>query len=226
MLLGPGRGSVGGSLVGYLTGIDIIDPLKYGTLFSRFLSPGRQGLPDIDLDMPRSQRPDGLKYMTARFTHDNVCAIGTLNRLGPKQALRDLGRAMQIPYADVNIMSEHIADVEAMRDPDDPDQEDLSWGELVERKGGDLLPWAQKYPELFTKLGEMTGLIRHSGVHAAGILVSGTPLLGAVPMRRTKNSVITTQFDMWEIELLGGCKNDLLGIQHLDVLSRGPSDDL
>lgn len=219
MLLGPGRGSVGGSLVGYLTGIDIIDPLKYGTLFSRFLSPGRKSLPDIDLDMPRSQRPDGLKYMTARFGHENVCAIGTLNRLGPKQALRDLGRAMQIPYADLNIISEHVAEVEAMRDPDDPDQEELTWGELVERKGGDLLPWAQKYPELFAKLGEMTGLIRHFGVHAAGILASGVPLRGGVPLRRTKNKVITTQFDMTEVEELGGCKNDLLGINHLDTLS-------
>src|SRR4029077_9703457 len=121
------------------------DPLKYGTLFSRFLSPGRKGLPDIDLDMPRSQRPDGLKYMAARFNHENVCAIGTLNRNGPKATLRDLSRAMQIPLSDVNLMAEHIDQVEAMRDPDDPDAEELTWGELVERKGGELVSWAQKY---------------------------------------------------------------------------------
>lgn len=223
MLLGPGRGSVGGSLVGYLCGIHIIDPIKYGTLFSRFLSPGRKGLPDVDMDLPRSQRPDALKYMTARFGHDNVCAIGTLNRLGPKQALRDLGRALHIPFADINLMSEHIAEVEAMRDPNDPDQGELTWGELIELKGGALRPYAQQYPLLFEKLAEFVspeGLIRHYGVHAAGTLSSGVPLMGKVPLRRNpKTNVITTQFDMWEVEELGGVKNDLLGIRHLDTLS-------
>lgn len=222
MLLGPARGSVGGSLVGYLLGIHIIDPIKYGTLFSRFMSPGRKDYPDIDIDLPRSQRPDALGYIGARFGHDHVCAIGTLSRSGPKATLKDLGRAMQIPYTDLNMMSEHIESVEAMRDPNDPDQEDLTWGELIERKGGELRPWATKYPELFermTKFLDPKGLIRHPGVHAAGTLVSGVPLRGRVAMRRTKNKLITTQFDMWEIEELGGIKIDLLGIRHLDTLS-------
>lgn len=223
MLLGPGRGSVGGSLVAYLCGIDIIDPVKYGTLFSRFLSPGRKGLPDVDMDVPRSQRPDALKYFTARFGQDNVCAIGTLSRNGPKAILKDLGRAMHIPFADLNTMSAHIEEVEAMRDSDDPDEEDLTWGDLIERKGGELTPWAQRYPELFERLGSFLtpkGPVRHAGVHAAGVLVSSVPLRGAVPLRRNpKTKVISTQFDMWEVEELGGVKLDLLGIRHLDTLS-------
>jgi DNA polymerase III subunit alpha len=219
LLLGPARGSVGGSLVAYLLGIDIIDPIKYGTLFSRFLSPGRQGLPDIDVDVPQSQRPDALKYLSARFGHENVCAIGTLSRSGAKQTLRDLGKALQVPYSDINIMADHIAEVESFIDQDDFDAEDITWGDIVARKGGDLRPWALKYPRLFEKMGDMTKKIRHSGVHAAGVLVSSIPIMGAVPTRRTKNKVITTQFDMWEIEELGGVKLDLLGIRHLDTLS-------
>ena len=229
-LLGPGRGSVGGSLVGYLTGIDLIDPLKYGTLFSRFLSPGRKGLPDIDLDVPRSKRKDMLGYFPKRFGAENVCAIGTLIRSGPKATLRDLGRALKINTtpqgnADLNAISEHIADVERMRDPNNPDEAELTWQELIDRKGGELRQWKVKYPKLFELMQDMAGLARQSGVHAAGILVvdSSTPLLGAVPMRtrkhNTKEEIITTQFDMNEVELLGGVKLDILGIRHLDTLS-------
>jgi DNA polymerase-3 subunit alpha len=224
LLIGPGRGSVGGSLVAYLIGIDIIDPVKYGTLFSRFLSPGRKGLPDIDVDVPQSQRPEALDYLQARFQRENTCIIGTLNRNGPKQTLRDLARALKITErpegrTDIDTISQHIEEVERLRDPNDPDAGDLTYAELVERKGHELAPYASKYPKLFEHLGEMTGLARHSGVHPAGILISTEPLLGRVPLRRTKKKVLTTQLDMWEVEFLGGVKLDLLGIRHLDTLS-------
>lgn len=219
LVVGPGRGSVGGSLVAYLIGITVIDPIKYGTLFSRFLSPGRKGLPDIDVDIQQSERPDALKYLFKRFRAPNVCIIGTLSRNGPKQTLRDLGRALKTPRQDIEAMSTHIAEVERLRDPTDPDAEDLTWGELVERKGHELAPYAQHHPTLFRLGGELTGLARHSGVHPAGILVSSDPLLGRVPTRRTKKKVVTTQFDMHEVEFLGGIKLDLLGIRHLDTLA-------
>lgn len=223
ILIGPGRGSVGGSLVAYLTGIDTIDPIKYGTLFSRFLSPGRQGLPDVDVDVPQSRRKDMLAYFPRRFGEDNVCVIGTLSRNGPKATLKDVGRALKVPYSDLEAISEHIADVERMKDPHDPDEAELTWEELIDRKGGELRPWKAKHPQLFAKLEEMSGLIRHSSVHAAGILVSSVPLMGAMPMRTRHHGkpgeVVTTQFDMWEVEELGGVKNDMLGIRHLDTLS-------
>lgn len=224
MLVGAGRGSVGGSLVGYLTGIDIIDPLKYGTLFSRFLTPERKSLPDIDLDVPQSQRPDALKYFRARFGEGNVCAIGTISRNGPKKTVKDLGRAFGITklpggYADLDAINEHIEEVERMKDPHNPDESELTWEELIERKGGALVPYRAKYPQLFAKIEEMVGLARHAGVHASGILISSTPLLGTAPTRRTNDKRIATQFDMWEIEELGGVKFDLLGIRHLDTLS-------
>lgn len=232
ILLGPGRGSVGGSLVAYLTGIDTIDPIKYGTLFSRFLSPGRQGLPDVDVDVPQSRRKDMLGYFPKRFGADNVCVIGTLSRNGPKQTVKDLGRALGIAkapggWADLEAINEHIEEVKRwqaeMRSDDVDAPEEITWEELIEKKGGALRPYQQKYPELFAKMEEMTGLARHSSVHAAGILVSSVPLLGAIPMRTRHHNkpeeVITTQFDMWEVEELGGVKNDMLGIRHLDTLS-------
>jgi DNA polymerase-3 subunit alpha len=227
-LIGPGRGSVGGTLVGYLTGIDGIDPIKYGTLFSRFLSPGRKGFPDIDVDVSQKNRPDLLKYLFKRFGEDNACIIGTLSHNGPKSTIKDVGRALGITklpggYTDLQAISDHIEEVvhwqKQMRADDVDADEDISWEDLIEKKGGALLPYKQRYPELFSKVEEMVGLVRHSGVHAAGVLVSNKPLLGAIPLRRTKNKVITTQFDMWEVEELGGVKLDLLGIRHLDTLS-------
>lgn len=219
LLIGPGRGSVGGSLVAYLTGIDIIDPIKYKTLFSRFLSPGRKGLPDIDIDVPQSQRKDILAFLRKRYGDDQVVSIGTMNRNGPKAAIKDLGRALKVPLADLNAINDHIEDVERLKDPNNPDEEDLTWGELIERKGGKLRPYQQKYPGLFAKVEELIGIIRNSSVHASGVLISAEPILGRVPLRATKNKAITTQFDMWDVEALGGVKFDWLGLRHLDTLS-------
>lgn len=198
ILVGPGRGSAGGSLVAFLTGIHLVDPLRYGTLFSRFLSPGRKLPPDIDVDIPQSYRPDALEYFRARFGQDNVCAIGTVNRSGVKQVLKDLGRAQDIPFTELQKISDLL----------DEDWEDSE----------DLKPWRGRYPDLFAHLSSLTGIARHSGVHASGVLIASDPIHGRVPLRRTKNKVFTTQFEMDEVELLGGVKFDWLGLRHLDTL--------
>ena len=215
MLVGPGRGSAGGSLVAYLLGITTIDPIRYGLLFSRFLSAGRKGFPDIDCDFPQSLRPGLKEYLAVRYGQDHVCAIGTLTRSQPKAILKDLGRAMNIPMSDLIAMSKIIEGVKSI-ESDDGD-EDASWGEVVERKGGALSTWAKRYPELFDKINEMSGIIRQAGVHPSGIVVSNKPLLGSVPTR-LKNNTIATQFDMNEVEELGAIKLDLLGLRHLDTL--------
>ena len=213
LLVGPGRGSAGGSVVAWLLGITTVDPIKYGLLFSRFISPGRKGLPDIDVDVPQSRRPEMKDYFAVRYGHDHVCGIGTRSRSQARGTLADLCRVLNIAYADRKRMSDILDEVEEIEE-DSPD----SWDHILAAKGGDLAVWAQNYPKLFEKMGEMVGLARHSGTHAAGILVSAKPILGKLPTR-VKNGQTMTQFDMGEVEWLGGVKLDLLGLRHLDTLT-------
>ena len=195
VLIGPGRGSAGGSLVSYLLGITTVDPIKHGLLFERFLTHGRKGYPDIDVDVPQSRRPELREYIHARHGHDHVCSIGTLSRSGPKAALKDLCRAMKIDGGDAVKMSAIIEELEEI-DPDGaPELRDLSWDEIIERRGGDLAPWAKKYPDLFDRVRRMTGQVRQSGVHAAGVVVANVPIVGRIPTRVSKG-VTVTQFDM------------------------------
>jgi DNA polymerase-3 subunit alpha len=216
MLVGPGRGSAGGSLVAYLLGITTIDPIHYKLLFSRFLSASRKGYPDIDCDFPQSLRPGIKDYLAARYGADHVCAIGTLTRSQPKAILKDLGRAMKIPIADVIAMGKIIEGVSAIQ-ADDGTDDDASWAEIVERKGGALAEWARKYPILFERINDMAGIVRQAGVHPSGVVVSNLPILGALPTR-VKNATTATQLDMNECEELGAVKLDLLGLRHLDTL--------
>lgn len=221
--VGPGRGSGGGSLVAWLLDITAIDPIQHDLLFERFLAPSRKGYPDIDTDFPRSKRPGIKAYLEARYGGDHVCTIGTTTRNNPKAMVRDLGRALDVPYKDVNEISAIIMDAaKLVADETEETGEDVSWDTVLSERGGDLAPWARKYPELFERLGQMVGIARQSGVHPSGVLVNSEPLLGLVPMRTRKHGtpdeVTTTQFDMNEVEELGGVKFDLLGIRHLDTL--------
>jgi len=217
MLCGPGRGSAGGCLVAYLLGITSLDPIHYGLLFERFLSPGRQDWPDIDVDYPQSLRQGEKSYLEARHHEDHVCTIGTLSRSQPKALLRDLGRAMDIPLYEVNQMAKIIEQVKVIEAEVEEGDDGPSWQEVLERKGGELSQWANKYPQLFEKINEMAGTIRQSSKHASGVVVSNKPILGTIPTR-VKNKQTVTQFDMFEVELLGAVKLDLLGLRHLDTL--------
>lgn len=220
MLVGPGRGSAGGCLVAYLLGITSLDPIYYDLLFERFLSPGRKDYPDVDVDFPRDMRPNVKHYLESRHGHDHVCTIGTLTRSQPKAILKDLGRAMRIPLSDVVAMSKIVEQVKTIETEDG--DESATWEEVVERKGGELSSWASRYPVLFSKINEMTGLVRQSGVHPSGVVVSNKPLLGTIPLRTKevggKNRQLVTQLDMYEVEVLGAVKLDLLGLRHLDTL--------
>lgn len=217
MLCGPGRGSAGGCLVAYLLGVTSLDPLHYGLLFERFLSPGRQDWPDIDVDYPQSLRQGEKAYLEARHHADHVCTIGTLSRSQPKALLRDLGRAMEIPLYEVNQMAKIIEQVKMIEAEVEEGDDGPTWEEVLEKKGGELADWANKYPKLFEKINEMSGTVRQSSKHASGVVVSNKPILGTIPTR-VKNKQTVTQFDMYEVELLGAVKLDLLGLRHLDTL--------
>lgn len=220
-LCGPGRGSGGGSLVNYVLGITSLDPLKYDLMFERFLNPDRPDFPDIDVDFQKSRRGDIKEYLGARYGQANVCSIGTRSRSGPKQMLKDLCRAMKIDWADTLKMTDLIAEVDNIvpdEDELDENQQPPSWDEVLSELGGDLAPWARKYPEMFQRLEQMVGLVRQAGVHAAGVVVNTEPLLGNLPTR-VKKGVRATQFDMTEVAEMGGVKDDLLANKGLDVLA-------
>lgn len=220
-LCGPGRGSGGGSLVNYVLGITSLDPIKYDLMFERFLNPDRPDYPDIDVDFQKSQRGQVKEYLGARYGQGNVCSIGTRARSGPKQMLKDLARAMKIDFADTLKMVDLIGEVdniEVDEDELDENQQPPSWDEVLSELGGDLAPWARKYPELFQRLEQMVGLVRQAGVHAAGVVVNTEPLLGNIPTR-IKKGTRSTQFDMHEIAAMGGVKDDLLANKGLDVLA-------
>ena len=220
-LCGPGRGSGGGSLVNYVLGITSLDPIKYDLMFERFINPDRPDYPDIDVDFQKSRRAGIKDYLGARYGQDNVCSIGTRSRSGPKQMLRDLGRAMGIEWTDILKMVDLIEEVDnIVPDEDDLDenQQPPGWDEVLDELGGDLAPWARKHPLLFQRLEQMVGLVRQAGVHAAGVVVNTEPMLGNIPTR-IKKGTRSTQFDMHEIAELGGVKDDLLANKGLDVLS-------
>lgn len=206
MLVGPARGSAGGSLVAWLMDITGVDPLKYGLLFERFISPARKDWPDIDIDFPQSQRDDVKDYLVARHGEDKVCGIGTRSTSRPKGVLADLCRVMGVEFEERMKISRIF---DAARDDD--------YEEILKRQGEALRPFMRKHPKLFEKIGEMVGIVRQPGTHAAGVVVNNEPIMGRVPTRRVKGQV-TTQFDMHEVELLGGVKDDLLGLRHLDTL--------
>lgn len=192
MLVGPSRGSAGGSLTAYLMDITEIDPLKYDLLFGRFIAPSRKGYPDVDLDFPQSKRPEMKEYLSNKYGHDHVCGIGTFSKLQPKGVIADLSRAMGIPFEDKQKISKII---EKTKDLEVANVE-VSWTEVIETQGGELLPWLKQYPQLFDKAGEMAGMIRQPSTHAAGLLVSNEPLYGSLPTR-VKNKTVTSQFEMF-----------------------------
>jgi DNA polymerase-3 subunit alpha len=228
MLVGASRGSSGGSLVAYLLDINEIDPIHYGLIFERFINRGRGGgtadsLPDIDLDFPQSRRGEVLQYLVDKYGAMNVCAVGTISRSQLKGTLKDLCRVLKVPFEDANAMSK-IIDQVGKYDPDDEDPESPSLAQLIEEKSKDLLPWLRKYPKLFEKLGEMEGMVRQSGSHASGVLVSNDSFLGILPLRVKKSdNRLVSQFENSvkfgeDVAWLGFVKLDVLGLRHLDTL--------
>lgn len=221
-LVGPTRGSGGGSIQNYCMDITEADPMWYGIPFERYIDPGRKTFPDIDLDFPQSKRPAMKAYLQWKYGHGCVASIGTFSKIGFKQAVRDLGRAMGIPYPDCDKISKLVEQVEkALKDElnDDSDEAEVTWEEIISEKAIELLPWVQRYPEFFKHIQELVGIKRHHGIHPSGILISPVDLFEELPMRVSKKTgEMVTQFDMNVVEELGFIKFDILGIRHLDTI--------
>src|SRR5271167_4345590 len=207
--VGPGRGSAAGALVAYALGITDIDPLQNELLFERFLNPERISLPDIDIDFCMNRRGEVINYVTQKYGRDQVAQIITFGTMACKAALKDSGRAMDVPYAEVDRIVKmvpptlNITIEQALKD-----SPALATAYESEPQTKELIDTAKK----------LEGLVRNAGVHAAGVVISPQPLTDLVPLHRTKNDEIVTAYDMKAIEKLGLLKMDFLGLTTLTII--------
>jgi DNA polymerase III subunit alpha len=208
--VGPGRGSAAGSLVSYALGITDIDPLQHELLFERFLNPERVSMPDIDIDFCMNRRGEVIDYVTQKYGRDNVAQIITFGTMAAKAAIKDVGRAMDIPYADVDRIAKMVpTQLNITLDQAIEDSPQLR--EAIEKDG--------QIRELMQTAKKLEGMVRNAGVHAAGVVISPRPLTELVPLHRTKNDEIVTAFDMVAIEKMGLLKMDFLGLTTLTILT-------
>src|SRR5246500_3708956 len=207
--VGPGRGSAAGSLVSYALRITDVDPLQYNLLFERFLNPERVSMPDIDIDFCMRRRGELIDYVTQKYGRENVAQIITFGTMAAKAAIKDVGRAMDIPYADVDRIAKMV-----------PTTINIKLETALKES-----PALQQAYESDTQIRQLVdtarkleGLVRNAGVHAAGVVISPRPLTELVPLHKTKNDEIVTAFDMVAIEKMGLLKMDFLGLTTLTIL--------
>jgi DNA polymerase-3 subunit alpha len=207
--VGPGRGSAAGSLVAYVLHITNIDPIKYGLLFERFLNPGRISMPDIDIDFCINGRDEVIRYVTEKYGRANVGQIITFGTMKAKAAIRDVGRTLSIPYAEVDKIAKLVPEgpkvslEQAIED--EPALKEMEQGQDNERK---LLKISRS----------LEGLARHASTHASGVVISDRPLVEYLPLFKGTNDEVMTQYTMSQIEQLGLIKFDFLGLKTLTVI--------
>ena len=207
--VGPGRGSAAGSLVSYALGITDLDPLQHELIFERFLNPERISMPDIDIDFCMNRRGEVINYVTSKYGRENVAQIITFGTMAAKAAIKDVGRAMDVPYGDVDRIAKMV-----------PTTLNITLEEAI-KESPPLQHAYESDPqirELLDTARKLEGLVRNAGVHAAGVVISPRPLIELVPLHRTKNDEIVTAFDMVAIEKMGLLKMDFLGLTTLTIL--------
>jgi DNA polymerase-3 subunit alpha len=207
--VGPGRGSGAGSIVAYCLGITNIDPIKYNLLFERFLNPERLTMPDIDIDFCYERRQEVIDYVVEKYGKDRVVQIVTFGTMAARGVLRDVGRALDMPYAQCDAIAKMV-----------PNELNITLDKAL-MMNPDLAS-AYRTDEQVKYLVDMSkrleGLARHSSMHAAGVLISNAPADDYVPLSRASEDTITTQFTMTTLEELGLLKMDFLGLRTLTVI--------
>ena len=210
--VGPGRGSAAGSLVAYVLDITNVDPIRYNLLFERFLNPERISMPDIDVDFCKERRGEVIDYVTELYGRDHVAQIITFGTMQARAVLRDVGRAMDIPYAVVDKVAKLVPPVLGINLTDALKQEP---------KLKEIYDTESNIRELIDVALRLEGLTRHASTHAAGIVISPEPLNNFLPLYKVPNDdCITTQFSMESIESLGLLKFDFLGLKTLTVINK------
>src|SRR5512132_539572 len=211
--VGPGRGSSAGSLVAYCLEITDVDPLHYDLIFERFLNPGRVSMPDIDIDFCVRGRGDVINHVANLYGRDSVCQIITFGTLASKAAIKDVGRALEVPYAEVERIAKMI--------PPPVRGRNVSLSQALEqvpelRREMDTNPTVKELLEIAQRL---EGCARHSSVHAAGVVISPVPLQELIPIAVSGKEELTTQYVMSDLEKTGMLKMDFLALTALTVIN-------
>src|SRR5579859_6531121 len=207
--VGPGRGSAAGSLASYALRITDVDPLQYNLLFERFLNPERVSMPDIDIDFCMRRRGELIDYVTQKYGRENVAQIITFGTMAAKAAVKDVGRAMNIPYGEVDRLAKLIPNTLGIELKDALEEAP----QLKAAVNAD-----DNLKELMAVALRLEGLSRHASTHAAGVVISPRPLTEIVPLYKSNKDEITTQYDMNALERVGLLKMDFLGLTTLTVL--------
>jgi DNA polymerase-3 subunit alpha len=208
--VGPGRGSATGSLVAYSMEITDIDPLAYSLLFERFLNPERISMPDIDIDFCTRGRGEVIRYVNEKYGWEQVAQIITFGTLGARAAIKDVGRALDIPYADVERITKLI--------PSMPLNIKIKDARKAEPQLDEMARSDARVAEVLEVAERLEGMARNASVHAAGVVISPKPLKELVPLYKTNKDEVVTQYDMVGLEKLGLLKMDFLGLTTLTII--------
>ena len=209
--VGPGRGSAAGSLVAYSLGITDLDPLAYGLIFERFLNPERISPPDIDMDFCYERRGEVIHYVAKTYGWENVAQITTFGSMKSRQVIRDVGRALEVPYAEVDKIAKLV-----------PEQLKMTIAKALEqeprlRESRDTSPTVR---DILTVAQTLEGLPRHASTHAAGLVIADRSLVEYLPLYKGSKGELVTQFDMKGVERVGLVKFDFLGLRTLTVIDQ------
>lgn len=208
IMVGPGRGSAAGSIVSYALGIIDIDPLKYDLLFERFLNPERVSMPDIDIDFCYERREEVIDYVIKKYGKDRVAQIATFGTMAARGSIRDVGRALNMPYAEVDHIAKQVPMELGMT---------IAKALEVSKPLRELYNTREDVKRLIDLAMAVEGLPRHTSTHAAGVVISKEPITNYVPLARNTDAIVT-QFNMVELEELGLLKMDFLGLRTLTVI--------
>jgi len=208
--VGPGRGSAAGSLVAFSIRITDIDPMPYNLLFERFLNPERISMPDIDVDFCQDRREEVIQYMVEKYGRDRVCQIITFGTMAARGVIRDVGRALDLPYGDVDRIAKLVPEVLGIT---------LEKALLQEPKLNELAAADARVKEVLAVALRLEGLARHASTHAAGLVVAPKQMEEFCPVYKDqKSGSLTTQYSMKYVEKIGLVKFDFLGLKNLTVI--------
>lgn len=209
--VGPGRGSAAGSLVAYALGITDIDPLEYDLLFERFLNPERISLPDIDVDFCYEGRDEVIRYVTSKYGKEKVAQIITFGKMQAKAVVRDVGRVLDMPYKEVDLIAKLI-----------PNTLNITLDQALKMEPR-LRELTERDPQVAQLIGlarKLEGMVRHASTHAAGVVIANRPLTEYLPLYRGTGGEIVTQYAMKDVEKIGLVKFDFLGLKTLTIMKK------